>query len=114
MTIVLSSNTVFYINGSSFGTNSVQPNPQNVARNFRIASHDGTAFFNGIIDDFRIYNRALADAEVSSMVYLDGTTYKPRLAYRSGQPMTDADCAIAYAAMKQTNYSMWAFWEGKR
>lgn len=74
VTVTKSGNTLtLYVNGSQVGQNTSAPiNPSalgNPANNWIGRSeYSGDPYFNGAIDDFRIYNRALSAAEVSGLV----------------------------------------------
>ena len=73
VTLAAGGNVCFYINGSPAGFSAQSGafgilTPQPVRIGIR---KDSTSGFNGIIDDVRIYNRALSDAEVLQ-IYQDG------------------------------------------
>ena len=42
-------------------------------------TYPGTGFFTGVIDDFRIYNRALSEAEVMNLITALAVSYKAKL-----------------------------------
>jgi len=71
--VTLSGNTgTLYINGTAVGTNNnitIKPtNLGNTTQNYIGRSQfSGDPYFNGLIDDFRIYGRALSSTEVSSL-----------------------------------------------
>jgi Concanavalin A-like lectin/glucanases superfamily/HYR domain/Secretion system C-terminal sorting domain/Lectin C-type domain/SprB repeat len=57
--------TKFYINGvQTANTSSNGVGAFNGASTFRIGSQNGNRFFNGAIDDVKVYNSALTDSEV--------------------------------------------------
>lgn len=43
-------------------------------------SYPGTEFFTGVIDDFRIYNRALSEAEIMELIAALAVSPKAKLA----------------------------------
>ncbi len=47
-------------------------------------SYPGTGFFTGVIDDFRIYNRALSETEVMGLITALAVSYKAKLAVTWG------------------------------
>ena len=57
--------TSFYVNGVST-PDSTTTSPS-TPTSFRIGSENGLRFFNGAIDDVRIYNRALSAAEIQAL-----------------------------------------------
>ncbi len=60
--------TALYINGSLFGTKGSGGGIINSTNNLLIgSSFSGSEFFNGFIDDVRVYNRALSAAEIQEM-----------------------------------------------
>jgi hypothetical protein len=77
---------IIYLNGKEAargkGVNPITPNPN---LNFRLGSgFAGGRFFNGALDDFRIYGRALSAADVQAMMDDDdkgATAPKPSIAF---------------------------------
>lgn len=68
--VTLSGNTgILYVNGVEADRGSITLNPSNVAptRNYLGESQWPDPHLNGVIDDFRIYNRALSAVEVSGL-----------------------------------------------
>ena len=65
---VTTSNIIFYVNGAQVGSDvhdnsfPVNNSTWNIGRN-----NDGTEYFNGAIDDVRIYNRALSASEIKRL-----------------------------------------------
>jgi hypothetical protein len=64
-----SGTTAFYVNGVAMFYN-LTDTPQTPTA-FRIGSNTGIRFFNGAIDDVRIYNRALSPTEVAQLFELE-------------------------------------------
>ncbi len=63
----------YYLNGSPDGTYTSSGSIPDISRNIYIGKVDnGTAFFNGSIDDIRVYNRALSVSEISSLYHENG------------------------------------------
>jgi Concanavalin A-like lectin/glucanases superfamily len=70
--------TTFYVNGVfTSGGNTASPNGPS---SFRIGSENGLRFFNGAIDDVRIYNRALASNEVAQLYAIESGFCTPHAA----------------------------------
>jgi hypothetical protein len=61
--------TTFYVNGV-LTPNSTTISPQ-APTTFKIGSENGIRFFNGAIDDVRIYNRALSSNEVAQLYAIE-------------------------------------------
>ncbi len=56
-----------YVDGALASMGALSLNLANTTRNLFIGSENGTqGFFNGVIDEFRIYNRALSAGEILS------------------------------------------------
>jgi hypothetical protein len=67
--------TRFYLNGNQTpNTSSSTPYPPSA---FTIGSATGARFFNEAIDDVRIYNRALSDAEVQQLYQIESPAVVP-------------------------------------
>jgi hypothetical protein len=71
--VLLRSNGIasFYVNGTKVG-GTVSGNPR-VPTAFTIGSCTGFRFFNGLIDDVRVYNRALSANEVVQLYSVEAT-----------------------------------------
>ena len=92
-----------YVNGATVATGTITLDPSSVAptKNYLGKSQfTGDAMFNGMIDDFRIYNRGLSASEVKSLavpvdaVIVPGGTYEAWAAgipFPEGQSGGDAD-----------------------
>ena len=66
LTIERNGNAYFYINGVQDGSKSVNDIAIPFSKDLLIGGYDKRAlFFNGSIDDVRIYNRALSQAEIT-------------------------------------------------
>ena len=70
--------TLFYVNGVP--TAITTTNNAITPTGFRIGSLDGIWFFNGKIDDVRVYNRALSSFEVSELYNAEGIACTPHAA----------------------------------
>jgi glucose/arabinose dehydrogenase len=55
-----------YVNGGLAASQSLSGNVQSVAGDFRIGTTRTTEFFNGVVDDVAVYNKALTPAQVQS------------------------------------------------
>jgi hypothetical protein len=98
--------TKFYLNGS------LTPNSSTVTplapSSFRIGSENGIRFFNGVIDDVRIYNRALASNEVAQLYSFESGFCSPHAAqataivtngFMVGATITDNGCGYTNAPL---------------
>jgi hypothetical protein len=68
-----------YVNGVAEGTNNTAQSRANVGGNTAIGrpgSYTGGLYFPGVIDDVRIYNRALTAAEVTRLYNLGTATIR--------------------------------------
>jgi len=70
--------TMFYVNGVAT-PNSTTTTPTTPTA-FRIGSNIGLRFFNGAIDDVRVYNRALASNEVAQLYAVESGFCSPHAA----------------------------------
>ena len=60
-----------FINGNSDQSNLIDGTNNNTGSILHIGrTPDGTAYFNGLMDDLRIYNRTLTDSEVQAVYNL--------------------------------------------
>ncbi|HTI70098.1 MAG TPA: LamG domain-containing protein, partial [Candidatus Limnocylindria bacterium] len=66
------SNFVFYVNGAPLVTNSVDRVIPDAGAPLTIGQAEGGYFFNGILDEVSIYNKALTGAEVQSVFQAGG------------------------------------------
>lgn len=57
---------VFYINGNKSGEDQEKFSPTAITGPLYVGSSDGSEYFNGTIDDVRIYNAALSQSEIKS------------------------------------------------
>jgi hypothetical protein len=57
----------FYLDGQQDGEGAVAATPINSLDLYIAASHNNYYFFDGLIDDMRIYNRALSQAEINEL-----------------------------------------------
>jgi len=77
--IISNNPTALYINGSLFGTSGSGGGVASNAARFKISKSSDTGvyaeYFNGLIDDVRVYNRALSAGEVSRLYNLGATTH---------------------------------------
>ena len=75
--------TTFYVNGieTSSGNTATPYGPSS----FRIGSENGLRFFNGAIDDVRIYNRALSSSEVAQLYAVESGFCSPHAALATAQ-----------------------------
>jgi hypothetical protein len=62
--------TTLYVNGVLTSTNNITDTPL-TPTTFRIGGENGLRFFNGAIDDVRIYNRALSSNEVAQLYAIE-------------------------------------------
>jgi len=65
-----STGVTVYVDGAVIGTNSNTSNFVTISASFKIAQGGINNYFNGTIDDVRIYNRALSAAEVTQLYNL--------------------------------------------
>jgi len=70
-----STNYVFFINGSAVSTNNDSRAIPNSASPLMIGEAEGNYFFNGLLDEISIYNRALAASEIAA-IYSAGSAGK--------------------------------------
>ena len=63
-------NVSFYKNGQPAGTATLDGAPDLTSGTLRIGSRDGAVFFNGLIDNAMIYNRALSPSEIKTLYAL--------------------------------------------
>jgi Concanavalin A-like lectin/glucanases superfamily/Immunoglobulin domain len=70
-----SGTTSFYVNGVS--TPNSNTDTPHIPTAFRIGSNIGYRFFNGAIDDVRIYNRALSSNEIAQLYFSTNETAAP-------------------------------------
>uniref|UniRef100_UPI0005509EB8 LamG domain-containing protein n=1 Tax=Haloferula sp. BvORR071 TaxID=1396141 RepID=UPI0005509EB8 len=101
--IVLSGDTgTLYVNGAVASTGTITLDPANIAPvlNYLGKSQWPDPYFNGAIDDLRIYNRALNATEVRSLAVPPAATIVPRSGYSAwkagftfpvGQSQPEAD-----------------------
>ena len=98
-----SNGLTFYINGVQSVNNTATA--YLAPSDFTIGSQNGLRFFNGLVDDVRIYNRPLASNEVSQL-YLYTETCSPHAALATatmfnnfvvGATITDAGCGYTSA-----------------
>ncbi len=75
--------TTYYVNGVAT-SNSTAATPY-TPTSFRIGSATGVRFFNGAIDDVRIYNRALASNEVATLYAAESGFCSPHAAQATAQ-----------------------------
>ncbi len=64
-----------FIDGLSVSTNSSNRNLRSDIEDVIIGSWDNSSYFDGIIDDVRIYNRALSAADISALYAYTGVNY---------------------------------------
>ena len=97
--------TSFYVNSvQASNTSSTTPV---TPTSFRIGSENGIRFFNGAIDDVRIYNRALSSTEVSALYAFESSGFcSPHAAQATaivtngfvvGSTITDSGCGYTNA-----------------
>ncbi len=65
----------FYVNGASIGTDTDSDALQTTTAPLTIGQAEGQGYFNGLLDEVSIYNRALAPNEIAS-IYNAGSTGK--------------------------------------
>lgn len=76
VTVERNGNAVFYLDGYNSGTYDVSnffgKKVSNPTKNFTIGSleNSSTTFLKGLLDDFRIYNRALTGSEIANLAVL--------------------------------------------
>jgi len=76
VTVKRQGNAVFYVDGLKSGSYDISSfsgkNITNPSKNFTIGSLDisSTTYLKGLIDDFRVYNRALDDSEITGLATL--------------------------------------------
>ena len=70
-----SSNYTFFINGSAVSTNVDTRAVPDAAASLTLGQAEGNFYFNGLLDEVSIYNRALSPLEIQS-VYAAGTAGK--------------------------------------
>jgi hypothetical protein len=75
--------TTFFVNGVAT-SNSITTTPF-TPTSFRIGSENGVRFFNGAINDVRIYNRALASNEVATLYAVESDFCSPHEAQATAQ-----------------------------
>jgi hypothetical protein len=106
--VMLSSSggTSFYVNGTAT-PNGTTTSPS-VPSSFRIGSDNGVWFFNGAIDDVRIYNRALHSNEVAQLYAIESGFCSPHAAQATaivtngfvvGATITDNGCGYTNAPL---------------
>ena len=99
-----SGTTSFYVNGiATLGGTTVTPQTPTA---FTIGSENGLRFFNGAIDDVRIYNRALATNEIAELYSEESGFCSPHAAQATaevfnkffvGATITDGGCGYTNA-----------------
>ena len=104
-------NYSIFVNGVTNNSANVTSIPTSGNTLYLGVSSFGADVWRSWIDDVRIYNRALSAEEIRQMVYTNANGAFPRLAYPTGKPMTDQDCALAYSNLNSTNYLAWKGWK---
>ena len=66
---------VFYINGESVKTLSSSQVMRDASANFKIGVFQGGNYWNGLIDEVRVYNRALSASEISNRYNITKQNY---------------------------------------
>jgi hypothetical protein len=98
--------TKFYVNGAL--TPNTSPATPYTPTSFRIGSENGLRFFNGAIDDVRIYNRALPTNEVAQLYAFESGFCSPHAAQATaivtngfvvGATITDYGCGYTNAPL---------------
>jgi hypothetical protein len=82
----------YYVNGQSVGTNTAPTSTINVASTGFVGSGAGSQYFNGAIDQVRIYNKAISAANVA-------TLYAETVATASTNISLNTPSGVAYYKM---------------
>ena len=89
--------TTFYVNGgltlSGVTTTPIAPTA------FTIGSENGVRFFNGAIDDVRIYNRALSSNEVAALYAFESTPQAPYITTQPANFTTNAFLTASFTVV---------------
>jgi hypothetical protein len=112
--VINQSGSLFYVNGINVSTKTLAeiPYPNAIARtNCYIGSSNGANYYNGQIDDFRIYNRAITDTEAFKLYSFNELSHYYKFDskdissnnlnianYATGYPIYDATLSAANTA----------------
>ena len=99
--------TTFYVNGVATA-NSTTETPR-VPTSFRIGSGSGIRFFNGLLDDIRIYNRALSASEVQQLYVIESG---PRVNFVKAFTTDYASLTLGsnYQLQASSDMAAWSNW----
>jgi hypothetical protein len=111
-----------YLNGQLLFTQGSRYRPMNGIKTFRIGS-DGTGttnFYDGMIDEFAIWDKALSDTAIRAFMYRDIAQTHPDYAhllayyqFNTGTGLTAVDAAPGSHNGQLTGYPEWQNYKGK-